>query len=80
MFTYKVVTLWYRAPELLWGHKNYNDKIDVWSIGCVVTEFFTGEVLFKSKLWINLEETEHNQMEKIYEICGDFEANDINYS
>jgi hypothetical protein len=45
-----------------------------------VTEFFTGEVLFKSKLWINLEETEHNQMEKIYEICGDFEANDINYS
>jgi serine/threonine protein kinase len=50
MFTYKVVTLWYRAPELLWGHKNYNDKIDVWSIGCVVTEFFTGEVLFKSKL------------------------------
>lgn len=50
MFTYKVVTLWYRAPQLLWGHKNYNDKIDVWSIGCVVTEFFTGEVLFKSIL------------------------------
>jgi serine/threonine protein kinase len=43
------VTLWYRAPELLWGFKHYSDKIDVWSIGCVVVEFFTGEVLFKSK-------------------------------
>jgi cyclin-dependent kinase 12/13 len=35
-FTYKVVTLWYRAPELILGCKNYTDKIDVWSIGCVV--------------------------------------------
>ena len=47
--TYKVVTLWYRAPELLLGCKTYGDKIDVWSIGCVVVEFFTGDVLFKSK-------------------------------
>jgi serine/threonine protein kinase len=41
-FTYKVVTLWYRAPELLLGCKNYTDKIDVWSLGCVLVEFFTG--------------------------------------
>lgn len=48
LFTYKVVTLWYRAPELLLGYKTYSDKIDVWSLGCVVVEFFTGEVLFRS--------------------------------
>lgn len=48
VFTYKVVTLWYRAPELLWGSKHYTDKVDVWSLGCVVVEFFTGEVLFRS--------------------------------
>lgn len=42
VFTYKVVTLWYRAPELILGCKNYSDKIDVWSIGCVVAEFFLG--------------------------------------
>jgi serine/threonine protein kinase len=51
-FTYKVVTLWYRAPELLWGCKTYNNKIDVWSIGCVVAEFFTGDVLFRSSDWV----------------------------
>lgn len=36
IFTYKVVTLWYRAPELLWGCKTYSDRIDIWSLGCVV--------------------------------------------
>jgi cyclin-dependent kinase 12/13 len=51
VFTYKVVTLWYRAPELILGCKNYSDKIDVWSIGCVVAEFFLGEVLFKSMIF-----------------------------
>jgi serine/threonine protein kinase len=57
VFTYKVVTLWYRAPELLWGFKHYSDKIDVWSIGCVAVEFFTGEVLFKSKSGCSSEES-----------------------
>lgn len=32
-YTNKVVTLWYRAPELLFGMTNYTDAIDVWSIG-----------------------------------------------
>lgn len=57
IFTYKVVTLWYRAPELLLGHKHYSNKIDVWSIGCVVAEFLTGEVLFKSKHSVMIEES-----------------------
>ncbi len=48
VYTYKVVTLWYRAPELLLGCKTYNHKVDVWSIGCVFAELLTGEVLFKS--------------------------------
>lgn len=52
LLTYKVVTLWYRAPELLLGYKAYTDKIDVWSLGCVVAEFFTGEVLFRSTSFV----------------------------
>ena len=32
-YTNKVVTLWYRAPELILGMHNYTDAIDVWSIG-----------------------------------------------
>lgn len=34
--TYKVVTLWYRAPELILGYKKYDYKVDVWSVGCVL--------------------------------------------
>ena len=33
MYTSKVVTLWYRAPELLFGQKNYTSAIDLWSVG-----------------------------------------------
>lgn len=47
-YTSKVVTLWYRAPELLLGAKQYSEKIDMWSIGCIMAEFFIGEVLFRS--------------------------------
>jgi serine/threonine protein kinase len=36
-YTVKVVTLYYRAPELLVGYKQYNTKVDVWSIGCVIS-------------------------------------------
>lgn len=34
--THKVVTLWYRAPELILASRYYDYKIDVWSIGCVL--------------------------------------------
>ena len=34
-YTSIVVTLWYRAPELLLGVKEYSTPIDVWSVGCI---------------------------------------------
>lgn len=37
----KVVTLWYRAPELLLKKEEYNEKIDMWSVGCILIEFYT---------------------------------------
>jgi cyclin-dependent kinase 12/13 len=45
-YTYKVVTLWYRAPELLLGLRNYDEKIDIWSLGCFFAELFIGKTLF----------------------------------
>jgi serine/threonine protein kinase len=42
-----VVTLWYRAPELLLGDRHYNEKIDIWSIGCIFYELISCEILFK---------------------------------
>lgn len=44
-----VVTLWYRAPEVLLGFKKYSSAIDIWSVGCLFAEFATQRVLFDGK-------------------------------
>ena len=48
-YTYKVVTLWFRAPELLFGETLYGTAIDVWSCGCVFGELLTGKCPFQGK-------------------------------
>ncbi|CAF1499104.1 unnamed protein product [Adineta steineri] len=42
-----VVTLWYRAPELLLGDPNYDFAIDMWSVGCIFAELFIREVILR---------------------------------
>ena len=37
-YTHEVVTLWYRAPEILLGVKSYSTAVDVWSLGCIFFE------------------------------------------
>merc|ERR1719378_1962086 len=37
-YTHMVVTRWYRAPELLFGAKNYGTGVDIWAVGCIVAE------------------------------------------
>ena len=37
-YTHEVVTLWYRAPEILLGAHEYSTPIDIWSIGCIFAE------------------------------------------
>jgi serine/threonine protein kinase len=41
---------YYRAPELMFGARNYGYAIDVWSAGCVMGELITGEPLFKGEM------------------------------
>jgi cyclin-dependent kinase len=45
-FTHEVVTLWYRAPDILMGSKNYNTSVDIWSVGCIFAEMVTRRPLF----------------------------------
>ena len=40
-FTNRVVTLWYRPPELLLGDRNYGPAIDMWGAGCIMAEMWT---------------------------------------
>ena len=42
----QVVTLWYRAPEILLGAKHYSTPVDVWSIGCIFAEMINQRPLF----------------------------------
>eukprot|EP00914_Ancora_sagittata_P002159 GHVO01004883.1.p1 GENE.GHVO01004883.1~~GHVO01004883.1.p1 ORF type:complete len:467 (+),score=76.12 GHVO01004883.1:58-1401(+) len=44
--THEVVTLWYRAPELLLGECKYGTPIDMWSVGCILAEMVVGKSLF----------------------------------
>lgn len=40
-YTNRVVTLWYRPPELLLGERNYGPPIDMWGAGCIMAEMWT---------------------------------------
>jgi serine/threonine protein kinase len=45
-YTHEVVTLWYRAPEILLGAKQYACPVDIWSIGTIFVEMITKRPLF----------------------------------
>ncbi|KAF5741148.1 cyclin-dependent kinase G-2 [Tripterygium wilfordii] len=62
-YTHLVVTLWYRAPELLLGAKQYSTAIDMWSLGCIMAELLAKEPLFNGK-------TEFDQLDKIFRTLG----------
>uniref|UniRef100_A0A8C6WUT7 Protein kinase domain-containing protein n=1 Tax=Neogobius melanostomus TaxID=47308 RepID=A0A8C6WUT7_9GOBI len=47
-YTNKVITLWYRPPELLLGEERYTPAIDVWSCGCILGELFTKRPIFQA--------------------------------
>lgn len=40
-YTHEVVTLWYRAPEILLGSKQYACPVDMWSLGPIFAEMIT---------------------------------------
>lgn len=46
VYTHEIVTLWYRAPEVLLGSPRYSTPVDIWSIGCIFAEMVTKRPLF----------------------------------
>ncbi|KAJ6648644.1 Cyclin-dependent kinase 1 [Pseudolycoriella hygida] len=47
VYTHEIVTLWYRAPEVLLGSPRYSCPVDVWSLGCIFAEMVTRKPLFQ---------------------------------
>ncbi|KAI0940614.1 cyclin-dependent protein kinase [Taiwanofungus camphoratus] len=75
-----VVTIWYRAPELLLGAKHYNKAVDVWAVGCVMAELASLRPIFKgeeakldSKKNVPFQK---DQLLKIFEVLGTPEERD----
>lgn len=62
-YTHEVVTLWYRAPEVLLGTVRYSTPVDIWSIGCIFAEMVTKKPLFHG-------DSEIDQLFRIYRSLG----------
>ncbi|KAM7277466.1 hypothetical protein ACFE04_019332 [Oxalis oulophora] len=61
--TNRVITLWYRPPELLLGATKYGPSVDMWSVGCIFAELINGKPILPGK-------DEKEQILKIYDLCG----------
>lgn len=62
-YTHEVVTLWYRAPEILLGSRFYSTGIDVWSAGCIFAEMITKRALFPG-------DSEIDQLFRVFRTLG----------
>ncbi|KAI1810450.1 cyclin-dependent protein [Poronia punctata] len=68
-----VVTIWYRAPELLLGTRHYTAAIDMWAVGCIFAELLSLRPIFKgeeAKMDKKTVPFQRNQMQKIVDIMG----------
>lgn len=62
-YTHEVVTLWYRAPEILLGVREYSTPVDIWSVGCIFAEMAEHKPLFAG-------DSEIDQLFKIFRLLG----------
>ncbi|GAB6021972.1 P-TEFb-associated cyclin-dependent protein kinase Cdk9 [Chamberlinius hualienensis] len=62
-YTNRVVTLWYRPPELLLGERNYGPPVDMWGAGCIMAEMWTRSPIMQGN-------TEQHQLNLICQLCG----------
>lgn len=62
-YTNRVITIWYRPPELLLGSTDYGREVDIWGVGCLLIELYTKCATFQG-----IEEI--SQLHKIFEVMG----------
>lgn len=63
VYTHEVVTLWYRAPEILLGAEFYSTAVDLWSLACIFAELVKGRSLFAG-------DSEIDQIFRIFMVLG----------
>ncbi|XP_066376737.1 cyclin-dependent kinase B2-1-like [Miscanthus floridulus] len=62
-YTHEILTLWYRAPEVLLGATHYSTPVDIWSVGCIFAELVTNQPLFPG-------DSELQQLLHIFKLLG----------
>ncbi|KAK0423353.1 hypothetical protein QR680_008099 [Steinernema hermaphroditum] len=62
-YTHEIVTLWYRAPEVLLGVNKYSMAVDIWSMGCIFAQMATKKPLFPG-------DSEIDQLFKVFRVLG----------
>ncbi|KAK3018227.1 hypothetical protein RJ639_002761 [Escallonia herrerae] len=62
-YTHEIVTLWYRAPEVLLGSTHYSTAVDMWSVGCIFAEMARRQALFPG-------DSEFQQLLHIFRLLG----------
>lgn len=62
-YTNRVVTLWYRPPELLLGDRDYGPPVDLWGFGCIMAEMWTRYPILQGN-------SEQSQLLLISQLCG----------
>ena len=62
-YTHEIVTLWYRAPEVLLGSRHYSTGVDMWSVGCIFAEMALRKPLFPG-------DSEIDEIFKIFKTLG----------
>ncbi|XP_047165043.1 cyclin-dependent kinase E-1 isoform X1 [Vigna umbellata] len=66
-----VVTIWYRAPELLLGAKHYTSAVDMWAVGCIFAELLTLKPLFQgAEVKATSNPFQLDQLDKIFKVLG----------
>jgi len=63
LLTEYVVTRWYRAPEVMCSARQYDEKVDMWSVGCILAELFLRKPIFPGKNHIE-------QLKIIFRVLG----------
>ncbi|GJN15757.1 hypothetical protein PR202_gb02696 [Eleusine coracana subsp. coracana] len=61
--SFTILTLWYRAPEVLLGATHYSTPVDIWSVGCIFAELITNTALFPG-------DSEVQQLMHIFKLLG----------
>ncbi|OEL12619.1 putative serine/threonine-protein kinase [Dichanthelium oligosanthes] len=68
--TSRVVTLWYRPPELLLGATDYGVGVDLWSAGCILAELLAGRPIMPGRTEVCIIRLTVEQLHKIFKLCG----------